>query len=143
EFDFQRPRPGGRISMQQSPLGSARARLRARLAPILPHGNPFFKEPGKSKIWTLAYVLALATWSLAVRPARAQTFSCNPPKANQIVCENSKAGNPASDWTVSGAGDPTLQGFATDISVNQGQTIFFKIDTTASAYSIGIFRIGY
>ena len=30
-----------------------------------------------------------------------------------------------------GSGDPTIQGFATDISVNRGGTIEFKIDTTA------------
>jgi hypothetical protein len=63
--------------------------------------------------------------------------------ANDIVCENSKPGNPPSDWDVSGAGDLTIQGFATDISVNQGQTINFKINTNASAYTIEIYRMGY
>ena len=31
-----------------------------------------------------------------------------------------EAGQPASEWDMAGAGDPTIQGFATDISVNQG-----------------------
>ena len=88
--------------------------------------------------------LLLFTVSLVVAlPTQAQTFGCNPPMANDIVCENSKAGNPSSDWDVSGAGDLTIQGFATDISVNQGQTVFFKINTDATAYTIGIYRIGY
>jgi hypothetical protein len=44
---------------------------------------------------------------------------------------------------VSGAGDPSIQGFATDISVNRGETIDFKIDTTAAAYDLEIYRLGY
>ena len=46
---------------------------------------------------------------------------------NAIQLENSLPGNPSSQWDVDGAGDPTIQGFATDISVNVGQTISFKI----------------
>jgi len=88
--------------------------------------------------------LLLSTLCLVFsRPAHAQTFGCNAPMANDIVCENSKPGNPSSQWDVSGAGDLTIQGFATDISVNQGQIIFFKINTDAAAYTIEIYRIGY
>jgi hypothetical protein len=86
-------------------------------------------------LFTLCMIFAL--------PAHSQTFGCNPPMANDIVCENSKPGNPSSEWDVSGAGDLTIQGFATDISVNQGQTVFFKINTDATAYTIEIYRIGY
>src|SRR5258708_4304282 len=55
---------------------------------------------------------------------------CNNP-ANEIVAENCLPGNPDSEWDVKtgDAGDPTIQGFATDISVNRGSTIFFKIKT--------------
>ena len=60
-----------------------------------------------------------------------------------IVAENLLPGSPPSEWDVSGAGDPTIQGFATDISVNRGGTIEFKIDTTAAAYTIPIYRLGY
>ena len=49
---------------------------------------------------------------------------------NPITVENALPGNPASEWDVSGAGDPSIQGFATDISVDQGETVDFKIDTT-------------
>jgi hypothetical protein len=73
----------------------------------------------------------------------AQTFGCSPAMANDIVCENSKAGNDPSQWSISGVGDTTIQGFATDISVNQGSTISFKINTNAKAYSLTIFRLGY
>ncbi len=44
---------------------------------------------------------------------------------------------------MSGAGSTNIQGFATDISVNHGQTISFKIDTDASSYRIDIYRLGY
>jgi hypothetical protein len=74
-----------------------------------------------------------------------QAYSrCSNP-ANPIVAENCLPGNPDSEWDVStkNAGDPTIQGFASDISVNQGGTVFFKISTPATAYTINIYRMGY
>ncbi|MEI9808801.1 MAG: N,N-dimethylformamidase beta subunit family domain-containing protein [Bacteroidota bacterium] len=62
---------------------------------------------------------------------------------NAIVTENALPGNPASEWDITGAGDLSIQGFATDISVNKGQTIHFKIKTDATAYTIDIYRLGY
>src|ERR1700741_544631 len=63
---------------------------------------------------------------------------------NPIVTENALAGTPKSTWDVSGAGDLSIQGFATDISVNKGQTIHFKIETSPAAnYTITIYRLGY
>ena len=52
-------------------------------------------------------------------------------------------GNPPSEWEVSGIGDPSIQGFATDFSVNRGETVSFKINTDATAYLIDIYRLGY
>ncbi len=63
--------------------------------------------------------------------------------ANEIVAENCLTGNPPSEWDVSGAGDANIQGYATDISVNQGGTIHFKVDTDASDYRLDIYRLGY
>ena len=65
------------------------------------------------------------------------------PAANPIVAENRRPGTPRSAWEVRGAGDPSIQGFATDISVNAGATIAFKVDTDATRYAIEIFRLGY
>lgn len=67
---------------------------------------------------------------------------CSAP-ANATVAENCLAGNPASEWDVRGAGDTTLQGFATQISVNRGSSVTFKVSTTASAYRFDIYRMGY
>ncbi|MGB8385234.1 MAG: N,N-dimethylformamidase beta subunit family domain-containing protein, partial [Dermatophilaceae bacterium] len=68
--------------------------------------------------------------------------ACDAP-ANPTVAENCLAGNPSSEWDVSGAGDLSIQGFATDISVNRGSTVSFKIDTNAAAYRVDIYRLGY
>jgi hypothetical protein len=62
---------------------------------------------------------------------------------NQITCENSKPGVAPSVWDIDGAGDSTIQGFATDISVNVGTRVDFKIDTNARNYSIDIYRTGW
>ena len=62
---------------------------------------------------------------------------------NPIVCENSKPGNPASEWDITGAGDLSIQGYTTDISVNLGETVEFKIDTDADDYLLDIYRLGY
>lgn len=77
------------------------------------------------------------------RPLAAQTFGCSPAMINDIVCENSKTGSQPPNWQVTGSGDPTLQGFATSMSVPQGGTVSFKINTDAKAYTIGVFRLGY
>jgi hypothetical protein len=60
---------------------------------------------------------------------------------NPVSIENGLPGDP--DWDISGAGDPTIQGFATDISVNTGDTVTFKVKTDASSYTIDIYRLGY
>src|SRR5690348_16689884 len=68
--------------------------------------------------------------------------SCSAPK-NAIEAENCLPGNPSSEWYVEGAGATTIQGFATDMSVDAGQTISFKVATDAAAYRIDIYRLGY
>ena len=67
---------------------------------------------------------------------------CDHP-ANVIVAENCKPGAPSTEWDVNGAGDPTIQGFATSISIDRGEVVSFKIDTDASAFEIDIYRLGY
>jgi hypothetical protein len=62
---------------------------------------------------------------------------------NAITAENCLPGNLASEWDITGSGDPTIQGFATEISVNRGTTVQFKIDTTATSYRLDIYRMGY
>jgi hypothetical protein len=74
---------------------------------------------------------------------RASAQGCDPALQNEIVCENLRPGAPASEWDVTGAGDASIQGFATDISIARGSTVRFKIDTNATAYRIDIYRLGF
>ncbi len=95
----------------------------------------------------LAAIAALAIVSLpasyrSVVRTQAAPGPCDPPN-NAIVCENSKTGNPASEWDVNGIGDATIQGFADDISYAPGDTVHFKVDTTAPAFQLDIYRLGY
>src|SRR5262245_16804653 len=84
-------------------------------------------------------------------PMRRSTFALLlllllPPQAraqNEIAVENALTGNPASEWDVSGAGDSSIQGFATDISAAPGDTVQFKIATPSTNYRIDIYRLGY
>lgn len=91
-----------------------------------------------------ALVMVLVAWvAIALDPSSARADNgCNG-AANPVVCENALAGTDPSVWDISGAGDPSIQGFSTDISVNVGGTIGFKVDTNARAYTIQIFRTGY
>src|SRR5262249_39672152 len=51
--------------------------------------------------------------------------------------------DPPGDWQVSGAGDSTIQGFATQMSVNAGQSESFQINTPSRSYHIDILRVGW
>src|ERR1700719_2877867 len=70
---------------------------------------------------------------------------------NAIVTENLNPGVPASTWDIPDNfdgthGDPSIQGFATDISVQKGGTITFKITVTNGTdktFGIQIYRLGY
>ncbi len=96
----------------------------------------------------LALVLLTAGATVAVPvigPDAVQASAADPcaPGGNRVVCENSQPGTDPGVWDIRGAGDASIQGFATDISVNVGQRVDFKIDTDASAYTIDIYRMGY
>ena len=77
---------------------------------------------------------SLATQNLAAAAAAA---------SNAIVLENQKQGNPESEWGIDGAGSSNIEGFATDISVDNGKTVSFKINTNSTNYRIDIYRLGY
>src|SRR5690348_13608590 len=64
--------------------------------------------------------------------------------ANAIVAENCLTGTTSDVWDMGiGNDDPSIVGFATDISVNVGGTISFKVNTNATAYKMDIYRLGY
>lgn len=89
-----------------------------------------------------ALVLVATGISIASVPSAGAVDPCNP-VLNKIACENSLPGSPPSAWNVDKDGSPTIQGFATRMSVNLAETISFKINTNAAGYGIDIFRFGY
>ena len=63
------------------------------------------------------------------------------------ISKRAKAGTampnaPSTEWDVNGWGDPSIQGFGHDISIDLGRTIFFKIRTDSTDYRIDIYRMG-
>src|SRR5689334_13054207 len=98
--------------------------------------------PSRVPIWGVVLPFLSLLFFIVFFPATVRADVCSAP-ANAIVAENCKPGNPASEWDISGAGDLTIQGYATDISVNHGQTISFKVNTNASSYHVDVYRIGY
>jgi N,N-dimethylformamidase beta subunit-like, C-terminal/Domain of unknown function (DUF4082)/Bacterial Ig-like domain (group 1)/Bacterial Ig domain len=94
---------------------------------------------GRTLPGILAFIALTLALALCPNPAHA---SCTSP-ANAIEAENCLPGTNSSVWWLDSSGDATIQGFATDISVNAGQTISFKIQTTARAYTIDVYRLGY
>ena len=88
-----------------------------------------------SKLSIRLMLLAAAAFVLAGRTGVGPFVQA---QVNLIAQENNQAGSPASEWDVNGAGDESIQGFATDISVNTGQTVQFKIKTVSANYRIDI-----
>ncbi|OWV82046.1 Mo-co oxidoreductase dimerization domain protein [Rhizobium sp. R634] len=85
---------------------------------------------------TTAAPSALAAPAAVASPAAVVT-------PNKIALENLRQGNPISEWGLEGDGNGTIQGFATEISTNIGQTVDFKIATDSTHYRIDIYRMGY
>ena len=92
---------------------------------------------------TGAAALGALLLMLAVSPATSQAAPCTPPVVNAVACENTQPGVPPSQWEVDGSGDDTIQGFATAMSVNKGDTISFKIKSATANFHVDILRLGY
>jgi hypothetical protein len=102
-----------------------------------PTAAPSSAEPGAVSTQSAS----ISTLAAASDPTT-QALEAN--ALNPIVLENMKPGNPKSEWGLpNGVGDANIQGFATEISVNHGQTIDFKIATDSTNYRIDIYRLGY
>jgi VCBS repeat-containing protein len=90
-----------------------------------------------------AAVAPAAAATMTATAAATTTMTAAVTSTNPIVLENQKQGNPESEWGIDGDGDSNIEGFATDISVNHGTTVSFKIDTDSTHYRIDIYRLGY
>ncbi|WP_456695334.1 DUF4082 domain-containing protein [Aeromicrobium sp. P5_D10] len=107
------------------------------------NNKPVSRVPARSlAVFVCTLLLAGLLTALTTTSSSAAIDPCGA-SGNKISCENSKPGSPPSEWDIEGAGDEDIQGYATDISVNVGSRVDFKIDTSASAYSVTIYRTGY
>jgi fibronectin type 3 domain-containing protein len=96
-----------------------------------------------SFVWmSLAFKRVLLLMLVHTSLALSAFATCMAPK-NSIETENCLPGNSPSEWYINGAGSSNIVGFTTDISVNVGQTVTFKISTNASSWRIDIYRLGY
>src|SRR5215468_847751 len=101
----------------------------------------FFTVRG-ARLAAAAFVLAALVVPSQAGPASA-VDPCGPPVVNPVACENTRPGTPSSSWDISGSGSTSIQGFATQMSVNAGETESFKVKTTASSYRLDVYRMGY
>ena len=63
--------------------------------------------------------------------------------SNPVVTENERPGNPRSEWDLNIGASSTIEGYAAQFSVDQGQTVDFKIRTPSTNYRVDIYRLGY
>ena len=130
---------GGGYSRAIGPCNSSRVRS-SRISHTL-RDNP---SRGASVVLAfMASLVLLCTALLAFDATAANAATPCGVGSNPIVCENSKPGTDPSVWDINGAGDPSIQGFSSDISVNVGSSIDFKIATPATDYSVTIYRTGW
>ena len=108
--------------------------------------RPRFRPSFLASSPSLAFPALAALLATACAPPQMTRMTmeeaCADP-ANEIVAENCLEGHPATEWDINGYGDPSIQGFGTDIGIAQGETIEFKIDTDSDDYRIDIYRMGY
>lgn len=86
---------------------------------------------------------AVAALMASVLPPSAVAVAVDPcgSGTNAIVCENSKAGTPMSDWFAPSAyGD--IKGFSAQTSVQSGDTVQFKIQSP-TPYKVSVYRLGH
>lgn len=62
--------------------------------------------------------------------------------SNAVVLENQNQGTPRSEWDITQA-STSIEGFTTEMSVNLGESVDFKIKTDSTNYRIEIYRLGY
>ena len=74
---------------------------------------------------------------------RAGRGSVQPASSTRSPARTASPGTRLRSWYVYNDGSPTIQGYATRMSVNLGETISFKINTNAHSYGIEIYRFGY
>ena len=94
-------------------------------------------------VLALASALSLGIGTAPPKTALAASDPCSYANVNPIPCENAQPGTDPSVSRVQTGDNSSIWGFATDISVNVGGTISFKISTSSANYTMAMYRIGY
>ena len=97
----------------------------------------------RSRLRSGGLAIGIALLVLAALPGLSHAAACDVPVTNPVACENTKPGDDPSTWQIDRAGDPSIQGFATSMSVNAGGSISFKIKAPNTNYRIDILRLGW
>ena len=107
--------------------------------------NPWISDPTDTDGALCSLNARLPTAGVVPSTKKVPTAARSPaaPRMNPIIRENLRPGRPSTEWDVNGAGDPTIQGFASPISVHTSETVAFKIQTDAICYRVDIYRLGY
>jgi methionine-rich copper-binding protein CopC len=93
------------------------------------------------RVLVITALIASTMFVLGVFNApNANAAPCDFPVTNKVACENTQTG--ADDWQAQYR-DDTILGYTTDISYNVGQTVSFKMLTSASSYKLDIYRLGW
>jgi hypothetical protein len=98
--------------------------------------------------WALAAALLLSSAGAAAAvplggDARAAApAGCARPR-NAIERENCLPGAPSTEWDINGAGDWSIQGFASDISYAAGEVARFMVKTDSPRWRLDIYRMGF
>src|SRR3954471_21097562 len=110
--------------------------------PVVPTADPARKT---TRIFSVGCLARWCSALLLLLVVSSNAYSSCAAPANDIEKENCLPGTPNAVWDIptGDKGDPTIQGFATDISVNRGSTIRFKLSTPARAWRLDIYRLGY
>ena len=74
-------------------------------------------HPRRALVLTTVALALVMTIFAAFGSTRAYAACANP-----VACENALTGDAPADWNVKAAGDSSIQGFATQMSVTPGQT---------------------
>src|SRR5690349_11819092 len=98
----------------------------------------------QSRLVRVLVITALVASTLFVlgvfNAPNAHAAPCDFPVTNKVACENTQPG--ADNWQAQYRDDAIL-GYTTDISYNVGQTVSFKMLTSASSYKLDIYRLGW
>src|SRR4051812_44324773 len=110
--------------------------------PVVPTADPPRKT---TRIFSVGCLARWCSALLLLLVVSTNAYSSCAAPANDIEKENCLPGTPSTVWDLpaSDKGDTTIQGFATDISVNRGSTVRFKVNTPARAWRLDIYRLGY